>query len=74
MNTHKPEPLPLNIKIESHKEIPISKATSLLDKFLHNGVAIHAANNTVSAQLHQLYQGLKDEKKRSRHSEPSGFD
>ncbi|CAO3609241.1 unnamed protein product [Cunninghamella blakesleeana] len=74
MNTHKAEPLPLNIKIESNNEIPISKATTLLDKFLHNGVAIHAANNTVSAQLHQLYQGLKDEKKRNRHTEVTGSD
>jgi hypothetical protein len=62
----RPELVPLNLKIESSKEAIISNATSFLDKFLHEGVAIHAANNTVAAQLHQLHQGLKDEKKRSR--------
>ncbi|CAO3581946.1 unnamed protein product [Absidia cylindrospora] len=63
------ETLPLNIRIESNKEITMSGATSLLDKFLHDGVAIHAANNTVSAQLHRLHQGLREEKKRSKHAE-----
>ncbi|KAG2230251.1 hypothetical protein BDF21DRAFT_428596 [Thamnidium elegans] len=62
----RPELVPLNLKIESTKEASISHATSFLDKFLHEGVAIHAANNTVAAQLHQLHQGLKEEKKRNR--------
>ncbi|KAI8083951.1 uncharacterized protein B0P05DRAFT_636137 [Gilbertella persicaria] len=52
----KSELVPLNLKIESSKEMSISNATSFLDKFLHDGVAIHAANNTVAAQLHQLHQ------------------
>ncbi|OBZ86025.1 hypothetical protein A0J61_05924 [Choanephora cucurbitarum] len=64
--SRKSEIVPLNLKIESNKEISISSATSLLDKFLHDGVAIHAANNTVAAQLHQLHQGLKEEKKKNR--------
>jgi hypothetical protein len=62
----KPELVPLNLKIESTKEANISTATTLLDRFLHEGVAIHAANNLVAAQLHQLHQGLKEEKKRIR--------
>lgn len=64
--SRRPELVPLNLKIESSKEATINNATAFLDKFLHEGVAIHAANNTVAAQLHQLHQGLKDEKKRSR--------
>lgn len=64
--SRRPELVPLNLKIESSKEASISNATSFLDKFLHEGVAIHAANNTVAAQLHQLHQGLKEEKKRNR--------
>jgi hypothetical protein len=62
----RPELVPLNLKIESSKEATINNATAFLDKFLHEGVAIHAANNTVAAQLHQLHQGLKEEKKRGR--------
>lgn len=62
----RPELVPINLKIESSKDVNISAATSFLDKFLHEGVAIHAANNTVAAQLHQLRQGLKEEKKRNR--------
>ncbi|KAK4519124.1 Histidine kinase osmosensor [Mucor velutinosus] len=62
----RPELVPLNLKIESSKDATIANATAFLDKFLHEGIAIHAANNTVAAQLHQLHQGLKDEKKRSR--------
>lgn len=61
------ETLPLNLKIESSKEVSMAGATSVLDKFLHNGVAIHAANNTISAQLHRLHQGLREEKKRAKH-------
>lgn len=64
--SRRPELVPLNLKIESSKEASISSATSFLDKFLHEGVAIHAANNTIAAQLHQLHQGLKEEKKRGR--------
>jgi hypothetical protein len=66
MSNRKPEVVPLNLKIESSKPISISASTSLLDNFLHNGVAIHAANNTVAAQLHQLHQGLKEIKKKQR--------
>ncbi|KAG1180476.1 hypothetical protein G6F70_001748 [Rhizopus microsporus] len=66
MSSRKPELVPLNLKIDSNKELSISAAASFLDNFLHNGVAIHAANNTVSAQLHQLHQGLKEEKKKHR--------
>ncbi|KAI8340312.1 hypothetical protein BC941DRAFT_420051 [Chlamydoabsidia padenii] len=65
------ETLPLNIKIESTKEVTMSGATSLLDQFLHNGVAIHAANNTISAQLHRLHQGLREEKKRVKQADDS---
>ncbi|KAG1458632.1 hypothetical protein G6F56_006353 [Rhizopus delemar] len=64
MSNKKPELLPINLKIESSQPISISESTSLLDNFLHNGVAIHAANNTVAAQLHQLHQGLKEIKKK----------
>ncbi|KAJ8654948.1 hypothetical protein O0I10_009344 [Lichtheimia ornata] len=63
---NKPKALPLNLKIESNKDVSVSSAASFLDKFLHEGVAIHAANNTIAAQLHQLHQGLKEEKKRVR--------
>ncbi|CAO3681499.1 unnamed protein product [Rhizopus microsporus] len=63
MSSRKPELVPLNLKIDSNKELSISAAASFLDNFLHNGVAIHAANNTVSAQLHQLHQGLKKKRK-----------
>ncbi|KAI8332219.1 hypothetical protein BC941DRAFT_436935 [Chlamydoabsidia padenii] len=66
MNTHT---LPLNLKIETSKEVSMQGATSLLDNFLHKGIAIHAANNTISAQLHRLHQGLRDEKKRAHHTE-----
>ncbi|KAF7723610.1 pre-mRNA 3-end-processing factor fip1l1 [Apophysomyces ossiformis] len=62
----KPEVLPLNVKLESTMDTTIAGATTFLDKFLHDGVAIHAANNTVAAQLHQLHQGLKDERKRKK--------
>ncbi|KAG0187396.1 hypothetical protein DFQ28_006399, partial [Apophysomyces sp. BC1034] len=62
----KPEVLPLNVKLESTTDTTIVSATTFLDKFLHDGVAIHAANNTVAAQLHQLHQGLKDERKRKK--------
>lgn len=60
----KQETLPLNLKVESEKFADINAAITFLDKFLHDNAAIHSANNTVAAQLHQLYQGLKEEKKR----------
>lgn len=63
---NKPKALPLNLTIESNKDVSVSSAATFLDKFLHEGVAIHAANNTIAAQLHQLHQGLKEEKKRVR--------
>lgn len=69
MAPKKPETLPLNLKVESSKDVSAATAASILDKFLHEGTAIHATNNTIAAQLHQLYQGLKEEKKRLRAAE-----
>ena len=60
----RPEASPPSLKLESTKDIDVSGAATFLDKFLHEGVAIHAANNTIAAQLHQLHKGLREEKKR----------
>ena len=67
-----PEVLPLNLRIETSSDCSVEGAGAFLDKFLHDGVAIHAANNTVAAQLRQLHQGLREEKKRVRHQAHPG--
>lgn len=61
------EPLPLNMKVESSKDINMHGANLILDRFLHKGVAIHSANNTISAQLHRLHQGLHEERRLQQH-------
>jgi hypothetical protein len=61
------EPLPMNMKVESSKDINMHGANLILGDFLHKGAAIHSANNTISGQLHGLHQGLREERKLQQH-------